>query len=259
MNPTPTPSGDKQPRDAAYWAQRVSTLKVTRVPTGALNLNVEGRQVVGPLQGFGQMWQKFYWIVLQGSDVTPAELITAWKEHFPQFWPKQSHFYPSLVGIAPGEVALINATIPGGLPVPVSTGVFVLYADDESFTLMTPQGHPVSAWITFSAYEEEGETIAQIHVLMRANDPIYEAGMRLTGSRGEDQLWRHTLTSLGAYFGVKAPVQMQQRCIDPGLQWSEAKNVWQNAGIRTVLYLVLTPVRWILGRVSRGASTKGTQ
>jgi hypothetical protein len=29
MNPTPTPSGDKQPRDAAYWAQRVSTLKVT--------------------------------------------------------------------------------------------------------------------------------------------------------------------------------------------------------------------------------------
>jgi len=253
------PLGDGQPRDTAYWAQYVSTLKVTRAPTGALNLNVEGHRLVGPLQGFGQMWQKIYWIMLKGSDVTPAGLITVWKHHFPQFWPKKSHFYPSLSGIAPGEVALINSPIPGGLPVPVSTGVFVLYADEESFTFMTPQGHPASAWITFSAYEDEGNTIAQIHVLMRANDPIYEAGFRLLGSGGEDGLWRHTLTSLAAYFGVKAPVQMQQRCIDPRLQWLEARNVWQNAGIRTVLYLMLTPARWVLGRVSRGISTKGTK
>ena len=48
---------EKQPRDSAYWAQ-TSTLKVGRVPTGALNLNVEGRQLLGPLQGFGQLWQK---------------------------------------------------------------------------------------------------------------------------------------------------------------------------------------------------------
>ncbi len=252
-----TPSSDKQPRDTAYWAQYVSTLKVTRAPAGALNLNVEGHRLVGPLQGFGQMWQKIYWMVLKGSNITPAELITIWKHHFPEFWPRQSHFYPSLSGIAPGEVALINSTIPGGLPVPVSSGVFVLYADEESFTFMTPQGHPASAWITFSAYEEAGDTIAQIHVLMRANDPIYEAGFRLLGSGGEDGLWRHTLTSLAAYFDVKAPVQMQQSCIDPRLQWSEARNVWQNAAIRTMLYKMLTPARWMLGRVSRTASTKG--
>jgi hypothetical protein len=94
---------------------------------------------------------------------------------------------------------------------------------------MTPQGHPASAWITFSAYEEDGDTIAQIQVLMRANDPIYEAGFRLLGSRGEDYLWKHTLTSLAAHFDVKAPVLMQQKCLDPKVQWSEAKNVWQNA------------------------------
>src|SRR5437868_6037101 len=109
---TPSPAGDKQPRDTVYWAQQVSTLKVTRIPTGALNLNVEGRQVIGPLQGFGQMWQKIYWVALQGSTITPAEVIKTWKEHFPEFWPKGSHFYPSLTGIAPGEVALINALLP---------------------------------------------------------------------------------------------------------------------------------------------------
>ena len=47
MTTVPTPSNDKQPRDAVYWAKQISTLKVTRVPTGALNLNVEGHQVVG--------------------------------------------------------------------------------------------------------------------------------------------------------------------------------------------------------------------
>ena len=35
----------------------------------------------------------------------------------------------------------------------LSTGVMVLYADDESFTLMTPQGHMFAGWITFSRHE----------------------------------------------------------------------------------------------------------
>jgi hypothetical protein len=29
--------------------------------------------------------------------------------------------------------------------------VLVIYADAESFTFMTPEGHALSAWITFSA------------------------------------------------------------------------------------------------------------
>jgi hypothetical protein len=248
---TPSSSGDQEPRDTIYWAQQISTIRVTRVPTGALDLNVEGHRLVGPLQGFGQLWQKIYWVVLKGSTITPTELIKVWKENFPKFWPKASHFYPSLHGIAPGEIALLSSPIPGGLPVLVSTGVFVLYADDVSFTFMTPQGHPASAWITFSAYEEEGDTIAQIHVLMRANDPIYEAGFRVLGSRGEDELWQHTLTALAAHFDVKTPVLMQQSCLDPKVQWSEAKNVWENAAIRTMLYWMVNPVIWIGHRLRR--------
>ena len=37
MNPTPTPSGDKQPRDAAYWAQRVSTVFSNRYTEKEVN------------------------------------------------------------------------------------------------------------------------------------------------------------------------------------------------------------------------------
>jgi hypothetical protein len=33
--------------------------------------------------------------------------------------------------------------------------------------------------------------------------------------------------------------------IDPKVQWGQAKNIWQNAAIRTVVYALGTPVRWL--------------
>jgi hypothetical protein len=246
MTTSSTPFQDEQPRDAAYWAEPVSKLKVGRMPTGALNLNVEGRQVVGPLQGFGQMWQKIFKVRLVGAAIKPTEVITSWKEHFSSFWPKGYHFIAPLTGIAPGEIALINAVLPGGLPLPVSTGMLVIYVDEECFTLMTPQGHPVAAWITFSVYEEGGCTVAQVEQLLRTDDPIYEAGFRLLGAKGEDKFWQDTLAALAAHFGVAdEPVQVYKTCIDPKVQWSEAKNVWQNAVIRTVFYKMISPVLWV--------------
>ena len=79
-----------------------------------------------------------------------------------------------LTGIEPGGVALLDMTLRGRMK--LSTRVIVLYADHESFTLMTPQGHMFAGWITFSALEVEGETVAQAQVLMRASDPIFELG-----------------------------------------------------------------------------------
>ncbi len=74
MNFTPSPTNDKESRDSAYWAH-TSTLKINRVPTGALNLNVEGRQLLSPLQGFGQLWQKTFRIPLKGTAAKPAEVV----------------------------------------------------------------------------------------------------------------------------------------------------------------------------------------
>ena len=258
------PSEEAQPRDATYWAQRASSLKVSRVPTGALNLNVEGRQAVSPLQGFGQMWQRTYQVRLNGAtptqqryvgsarhtlpSPTPIEVIKTWKENFTKFWPKGNRFYAPLTGIAPGEVALINMSIPGGIP--LSTGVMVLYADNESFTFMTPQGHTFSGWITFSAYEEDGCTVAQAQVLMRPYDLVYELGYRFGASKAEDAFWQHTLKSLAAHFGMDVPVQTRIVCIDPRLQWSQFWNIWHNSAIRTTIYKMAAPIRWI-GRLVR--------
>jgi hypothetical protein len=254
-SPSVPPDGSK-PRDADNWARKVSSLKLGDVPSGAINLNVSGKQPVGPLQGFGRMWQKTYRVRLMGVKVLPAGVIKVWKERFPEFWPKGNRFYGPLTGIAPGEVGLINMALPGGMP--LSTGVMVLYADEESFTFMTPQGHVFAGWITFSAHEEDDGTVAQVQVLIRANDPLYELGFRMGASKNEDRFWEHTLRSLATFFGVEAPkVETQSICVDHKIQWSQAKNVWHNAGVRTTLYLIATPVRvparWVRKRNRRAA------
>jgi hypothetical protein len=236
-------------RDAA-WAAPVSRLTVSAMPSGAINLNVDGRQLTGPLKGFGQLWQKTYRVRLSGAQVSPSEVIKVWKEHFPEFWPKGNRFYGSLSGIAPGEVAVLNLAGPGGITGPkgmplISTGVMVIYADEESFSFMTPDGHMFAGMITFSAEEDDG-TLVQIQVLIRASDPIYEIGCRLgIVHRSEDAFWRQTLENLAAHFDVDGYVQESVTLVDPKVQWSEAKNIWHNAAIRTGIYYLGSPIRWV--------------
>jgi uncharacterized protein (UPF0548 family) len=229
------------PRDAANWAPKTAALSVGRLPPEAVNLNVDGRRAVGPLQGFGQLWQKTYRVRLDGCAATPEEVIAAWKTHFPQFQPPQNRFFPSVAGVAPGEVVLINASLQG---MPVQTGVLVLYADETSFTLMTPEGHPESGWVTFSACSEEGTTVCQVQSMARANDPIYELGFALGGGAAQEAIWRHVLSSLAAYHGVTGqPVLFEKQCVDRRLQWGQTRNLWQNAAIRSVLHALARPFR----------------
>src|SRR5215831_15864743 len=193
-----------QPLDVIHWTQCKPKLKVSRIPTGALNLNVDGRRVLGPLQGFGQLWQKTFRIQLKSSTLSAGEVMRVWKEHFSSFWPTWNHFYAPMTGITPGQVVLINLVIPGDLLIrlPVSTGVVVVRSNENSFTLMTPQGHMFAGWITFSTYEEKGGVFAQVQVVLRASDPLYELGFRFGASKAEDIFWQHTLGALAAHFGV---------------------------------------------------------
>ena len=127
----------------------------------------------------------------------------------------------------------------------------VIFSDEESFTFMTPEGHMFSGWITFSAYEKDQATVAQAQLLIRANDPLYEVGFRLGGSKAEDKFWVQTLGSLASHFGVEGQVQTTATCIDPRRQWSQAKNIWHNAAIRSSIYTALAPLRSVRKRIWR--------
>ena len=219
-------------------------LKVGDISSEATNLNVEGRHLSGPLTGFGQMWQKTYRIRLTGADVTPEQVIKRWKENFPKFWPEGNRFYGD-PGIVPGQVAVLNLAGPGGMTAPgggplISTGIMVIYADDESFSFMTPQGHMFAGMITFSAEAEDGEhlrpgTGADPRPAIRSTS--WAAGWAWC-TRPRTRSGRTRLTNLAASFGVSGQAVSQQNIlVDPKMQLGQSGNIWHNSAIRTGLYI----------------------
>jgi hypothetical protein len=236
----PAGEGSPAPRSSeSNWSRPVDRLSLGTVPAEALNLNVTGRRLSGPMQGFGQLWQKTYRVSLDGADVTPEEVVAVWKREFGSFWPKGARFYAPFAEIAPGEVGLINQDVPGRQV--LSTGVMVIYADDVSFTFMTPEGHVFGALITFSAEREGDATVAQVQALLRASDPFYEVMLMTGGSAQENRHWQATLSNLAARFGATGTPTTKQVCIDRKRQWRHASNIRENAAIRSGLYMMSHP------------------
>lgn len=219
-------------KDNENWAKPVRELKVGDVGATAPRRNVEGRRVNTAMHGFGQMWQKTYSVEVPGA--TPEEVVATWKARYGDFWPASSKFYPPAAGIAPGEVAVVAG---GKGPAKVSTGVLVIYVDATSFSYMTPEGHPFAGTITFSSHtDDDGQTLAQVALLIRNNDPIYEIAFKLFAGREEDKMWQHTLRSLAAAFGAEdAEVATKAVCVDKKLQWRYFSNIYKNSAIRTML------------------------
>ena len=176
-------------------------------------------------------------------------MIAHWKEHFPSFWPSGARFYAPLAGITPGEVALLEVPPVAGSPVKMSTGVLVIYADRESFTFMTPEGHALSAWITFSAYRDGDETVAQAQALERTSDPLIELTYLLGANRANDRFWERTLANLATSLGVPTPVvQVQRVCVDRRRQWRYAGNIRHSAAVNMAVGTLTAPARWIRRR-----------
>ena len=59
------------------------------------------------------------------------------------------------------------------------------------------------------------------------------------------------LTTLVGHFEVSGLVQTDLRCVDNTIQWSQAKNIWHNAIIRTFFYNLTSPLRWLKRRGRR--------
>ncbi len=235
-------------RDAEHWAKPVDRLSAAGVQGASVDA-VSGRRVSGPLHGFGQLWQKTFRVRLDGTELTPQELIAIWKANFPSFWPGGARFYAPLAGIAPGEVALLDVPPIPGSPVRMSTGVMVMYADDESFAFVTPEGHNLSAWITFSAHHDGEVTVAQAQALERTSDPLDELAYAFGANRLNDRFWRQTLENLARHIGVATPVvDVQSVCIDKRRQWHNAGNLRNSAILRTVRHTMTAPARWLTRR-----------
>ena len=230
------------------WATPVERLTQPDLPKEAIGLNVQGRRPTGPMKGFGPLWLRTYRIRLTGTTTNPTEVVRVWKERFASFWPPGSTFYGADRPIEAGDVGVLNLAGPAGTT--IATGIWVIYADKESFCFLSVEGHMFGGMITFGAYEEDGTTVAQVQAMLRSSDPVYELGQRLGFAvKAEDQFWHGALTNLAAHFDVEGePVRQEAVLLDPTIQWSKVTNLWYNAAMRTTLYL---PIRWVRNLFAR--------
>ncbi len=215
----------------AGWSPKVDRLRVTERPEGAFARNMDGRRICGQLQGFGPMWEKTYWLTIKEPAIKKEDVLRAMEEHFVEFQPPENSFYPTSNGIAPGEMIFIDSKTPGGV---VSTGVMVLYMDDNNLTFVTPQGHPEAGWITFSVYERKDSVCVQIQGLVRASDPFFELAFTIAGSKFQETIWKHVLSSLAKYLDVEDNVQMKKYSPATDLQWSNFGNILYNSQLRSL-------------------------
>jgi hypothetical protein len=222
-----------EPRDA-NWATKTDRLHVDP-SVRKVGYNIEGRRVAGPQQGFGRLWRRTT-IADLGDAVSPEALVADWRAHFGDYWPAGARFHGGLAGITPGDVAPLETG-------PVTTGILVLYADETSFTFMTPEGHMFAAMITFAAEQVDTGTRVRIDILLRTADPVFEAAWFIIRPT-EDRFWAATVRNLAAAHGVTvASIRQTTTLVDSRRLWRNWRNVVRNSGFSTALHAALAPVR----------------
>lgn len=159
--------------------------------------NVEGMTPAPPSTGFGQLWLKTLRMSLE-QEATPESVMERWRERLPMLWPNGGEIYRSWRGIKTGEMAGIDLDLG---PVTMSTGVVVDDVSPTSFTLQSPTGHLFAGRISFSTRTHDGKPLAEIEILMRANDPLYELGLKFGGHRKEEHFWAEMLWNLAGLYG----------------------------------------------------------
>jgi len=229
------------------WACSVERLSTGLIPGEAMDINVRGRELAGPVRGFGRLWDKRYRLRIEGAAPDPREILKLWKAEFPDFWPGGNRFFASGgAPIAPGTVAVLNLRLPGGLV--VATGLMVLYAADTAFSFISIEGHVIAGWITFSCFREGGATIVQVHPLFRASDPLMELSFRAGAGGQEDRFWHDTLGNLAARLGVRGAVEQRDTLIDGRFQWGEVGNILLSAPVLSTFYMPLYVMKQALRR-----------
>lgn len=229
------------------WARSVERLSTGLIPGEAMDINVRGRELAGPVRGFGRLWDKRYRLRIEGAAPEPREIVKLWKAEFPDFWPGGNRFFASGgAPITPGTVAVLNLRLPGGLV--VATGLMVLYVADTAFSFISIEGHVIAGWITFSCFREGGATMVQVHPLFRASDPLMELSFRAGAGGQEDRFWHDTLGSLAARLGVRGAVEQRDTLIDGRFQWGEAGNILLNAPVRSSFYMPFHVLKQALRR-----------
>ena len=123
---------------------------------------------------------------------------------------------------------------------------------------MTPEGHTLSAWITFSAYRDGDVTVAQAQALERTVRPVRRDRLHPGRQQLNNRFWQRDAAqprearraSRSRWSTPRSSASTSNR------QWRHARNVRNSATLRTARHTLTAPVRWITAARGDGRRTR---
>jgi hypothetical protein len=139
-------------------------------------------------EGVGHLFQRDYVVVIDGSDLTPEELVRAVRTEFPGLSPEPlASFSRPLRAHQPMER---GDTMHIFLPLGGHAGVVLTHEDERQFTLRTQEGHFEAGRITFGARRDEiGRLVFRIRSRSTISHPVRYLMYLTGGMRMQKQVW----------------------------------------------------------------------
>jgi len=162
----------------------------------------ETRPVQAAAEGVGPLLQRDFVAVLEGSRLTPEEIVWAIRREFPGFAPKAlASFTRSDGEERPLEVGdTMHVFMPGG----GHSGVVAAHMDERSLTLRTQCGHFEAGMITFGAdYDEAGRVVFRIRSRATIERPVRLVMYWAGGKPLQTRIWTTFAARVAEAAGAK--------------------------------------------------------
>lgn len=117
------------------------------------------------------------------------------------------------------------------------------YSGPDCFVFLPLRGHMFCGLIVFGAVATDDGVEAQVQVLVRPSDPMWEAAMSMGGYAQEDKSWFHTLTELARRLGATTRPRLESSVVDESRRWGEVGNVLANSAVWSGLYQAIGLLR----------------
>ncbi|HEX8395798.1 MAG TPA: DUF1990 family protein [Longimicrobium sp.] len=148
-----------------------------------------------PSEGTGDLHRQRYWADIRGSTMSAGELFRMVQTEFYQLAPE-----PLMkVGVEPGTQTGIHvgATLTLSIPMRGHIQVRCVDIDDDTITLVTLEGHPLSGAIRFDVTEEgPGLLRFEVRSFTRSGGLIDHLGMRTVGKVAQRATWRSVVEAV---------------------------------------------------------------
>jgi hypothetical protein len=178
----------------------------------------EKPEILTATDGAGPLLQRDYWAIIEGSRLTPPQVMEKILSEFPSFSPEDlaRFWYPE--GVTPplkiGDEMQVVIKGAG------ESAVRVTQLDDQSMTMRTLESHPESGRITFGAYwDRAGRLKFRIRSVARASDLVRLIGYQLFGKGLQSGVWTTFIERVAEACGgrIHGEVHVEEKSVEESL------------------------------------------